>query len=289
MTARAWARAAILGLTMGGLGGACSRTQIQFDPLEAETGGSTGIDGGSGSGGFGGSVGGSSGASGMAGIPSSGGSGGATSCLSQASSECAVCTCDACLTDWELCMADPGCDAILACADAAGCTGVDCYLGPCNQVIDQNGGPFGDPANLAQNVGQCREDSGCPCDDGAGGSGGAGGFGGFGGASGSSGGGGTGGSGPLACFTCITQKCPAVGQCLLDNACRDGVICTFQQCLGGGSGLPNFPCLLGCFNGDFQAAINAFQALQCFFSQCATPCQGAIPGLPGFGGSGGGG
>jgi hypothetical protein len=50
--------------------------------------------------------------------------------------------------------------------------------------------------------------------------------------------------------------------------------------------------MLGCFNGDFTAAFQAFQALQCFFTSCGSTCNGAIPGLPGggipgFGGSGG--
>jgi hypothetical protein len=284
MAARAWTRAAVFGLALGGLGSACSRTQIEFDPLGDETGGGSGLDGGGGLGGSGGSGGSLGGSGGAGGNPAGGsaGVGGISSCQSQANSECELCTCDACLTDWEQCQLDSGCAAILDCANATACTGVSCYLGPCNQVIDQNGGPFGDSANLAQNVGNCRDDAGCPC--GTGGTGGSGGFGGMGGAAGS---GGAGGTGPLACFTCITQKCPEVGQCLFDDACRDGVICALQQCLGSGSGLPNFPCLLGCFNGDFQAAINAFQALQCFFSQCSTACQGSIPGLPGVGGSGG--
>ena len=77
--------------------------------------------------------------------------------------ECDFCTCDSCFDEWDTCNADPGCSAILDCADSTGCSGIDCYLGPCQQVIDDNGGPFGDSANLAQNVGQCRQDANARC------------------------------------------------------------------------------------------------------------------------------
>lgn len=297
MSALAWARAGLCGLTIGVLSTACSRTQIEFGSApEQGFGGSAGFGGSSGLGGSAGSLGGSAGSSGSAGSGAvsgssgEGGSGGAPSqCMSEAVSDCDFCTCDGCLLEWEECVADGGCKQILDCADANGCNGVDCYLGPCNQVIDQNGGPFGNSANLAQNVGGCRDDAGCPCGGGTGGSGGGGGSGGSGGGTG-----GSGGSGPLACFQCVTQECPQVGECLLDDACRNGAICTFQQCMGGGGsggsggGLPNFQCVLQCFGGDFQAAITAFQGFQCFFTKCADDCQGGIPGLPGGGFPGGG-
>jgi hypothetical protein len=141
-------------------------------------------------------------------------------------------------------------------------------------VIDQNGGVFGPSASMAQAVGQCAADGNCPC-----GSGGAGGSGG-----GPSGGGGSGGGGPLACLSCINQECPAIQECLFDQTCQSGLICAFQDCLSGGS--PDLGCMLGCFNGDFQAAFQAFQAVQCFFTNCAQTCGGLIPGLPGGGGPG---
>jgi hypothetical protein len=282
MTARAWALATLFGLVIGTAGMACSRTQIEFDPiLEGSPGGSAGGTGFGGSSGFAGGSGGIAGGGGVAGSGGSSGGGGVSACEAHATSGCQTCTCESCPAEWQSCDDDGGCLEILDCADQAGCTGVQCYLGPCNAVIDQHGGPLGESAGLAQDVGQCREQVGCPC---GGGSGGTAGTGGVGGATGGTGG--SGGSGPIACLTCITQKCPAITQCLLDQACRDGVICAFQDCLGSG-GIPNFTCLLGCFGGDLSAAMQAFQALQCFFTQCSTACQGAIPGLPGFGGSGG--
>jgi hypothetical protein len=85
---------------------------------------------------------------------------------------------------------------------------------------------------------------------------------------------------------CINQQCPAVQQCIFDQACRDGAICAFQTCLGGSGGGFDLQCMLGCFNGDFTAAFQAFQAFQCFFTNCGSQCNGAIPGLPGGGGGG---
>lgn len=290
---------------------ACGRTTIDFGPIPDGgdgTGGAALLDGSAGSGGTG-NVSGTSGGGGAGGISGSGGDGGSGGdpCYDQATSDCQFCTCDACYDEWTSCDANAGCLDILACADKSGCSGIQCYLGPCQQVIDQNGGPFGNAANAAQAVGQCRSGANCPCGGGGsggsgggtggsgGGTGGFGGFGGFGGSGGSGGSGATGGSGgsggggPLQCITCIAQKCPAVQECLFDNACRDGAICAFQNCLGSGGGGLNLQCMLGCFNGDFSAALKAFQAFQCFFSQCGGACSGGIPGFPGLPGGGGGG
>lgn len=139
--------------------------------------------------------------------------------------------------------------------------------------------------------------------DGGGGSGGdaGSGFGGdagsdFGGTGGDAGGqgqggsgfGGAGGSGPGACIGCITQNCPTAQACFADQACRQGVMCVFSQCIGGGGGGgPDFQCMIGCFNGDFAAAMQAFQALQCVRTSCGQDCGGMGGGGPPGGGGGG--
>jgi hypothetical protein len=87
--------------------------------------------------------------------------------------------------------------------------------------------------------------------------------------------------GPIDCFQCIGQNCPSALQCLQDPACMQGAMCAFTQCLGGGQ--PDFGCLLTCFNGDFSAAIQAFQAVTCVMGQCQNECGNLIGG-----GSGGG-
>jgi hypothetical protein len=46
------------------------------------------------------------------------------------------------------------------CAEQAGCVGADCYE-PCQGVIDQNGGPFGESAGLAVALSDCLEGA-CP-------------------------------------------------------------------------------------------------------------------------------
>lgn len=67
---------------------------------------------------------------------------------------CGVCACNECLTELQACSANPGCKAIRDCAQEAGCSGVDC-IGPCGAVINMNGGVFGQPAQLAQAIGNC--------------------------------------------------------------------------------------------------------------------------------------
>jgi hypothetical protein len=271
------------GICAIGLMTACGRTQIDFDSIPGATGGSGNgsggtLLGGTGGGGVGntGNVGGG-GAGGSTGGVGNVGGGGVGAC-GGLTTECGICTCETCPDEWDACEADGGCFEILSCAQQAGCSGIQCYLGPCMQVIDQNGGVFGDSAGLAQAVANCGDQGSCPC--GSGGSGGT-----AGGGGGPSGGGGSGGTGPLACLSCINDQCPEVQDCLFDQVCRDGVTCAFQTCLGGG-GTPSLSCMLGCFDGDFQAALQAFQALQCFTSQCGQTCGGLIPGLPGGGGPG---
>ena len=269
-----------LGLSSGAimLALSCGRSTIDFGvPPEGSAGmggGSAGV-GGTSSGGTS-----SGGNAGVAGIGGSAGIGGG-SCV--ADTECQACTCDSCPGVWADCQAATGCSAITECGDKNGCVGLDCYNGPCQQVIDQNGGPFGLATNVAEQVGACRQAEGCPCPtSGTGGTGGSG----TGGITGSGGSntGGSGGTGPLACVSCIQNQCPGVAQCLFSQPCRDGAICAVQTCLGGG-GL-NFQCLLGCFNGNIQAGLQAFQALQCFVANCSQTCGGVIPGLPGGGGGG---
>ncbi|MBK7580050.1 MAG: hypothetical protein IPI67_07560 [Myxococcales bacterium] len=269
-------------LTLGFV--ACGgRSTIDFglDPGPAGGGGSggfggTGVVGGSGgiSGDGGAPGGGAGGVAGEAGAPGGGASGaGGGGFCEDPGSPCEICTCDNCPDELKACADNGGCMPILACAQNAGCSGAQC-LGPCGPVINQNGGPLGKSANLAQQVGQCRAQAKCDC--GAGGSGGTGG----GGGTGTGGGGGT---GPLACIGCVAQKCPSVQQCVLDQKCRDGAICAMQKCLSGGGGGPNLQCMIQCFNGDFGAAFQAFQGIQCFLTSCGQTCGGVIPGLPGGG------
>jgi hypothetical protein len=112
--------------------------------------------------------------------------------------------------------------------------------------------------------------------------------------------GGRGGGGPLGCFQCLGSNCPSAMQCLQDTACRNGAVCVFTKCLaggggsGGGMGGIDYQCLLGCFNGDLNAGLQAFQTFQCIMQQCGNDCGsllgglggGGIPGLPGGGGGG---
>ena len=46
------------------------------------------------------------------------------------------------------------------------------------------------------------------------------------------------------------------------------------------NGQPDFICVLGCFNGDINAALLALQAVQCVFGTCGMECGGSFPGLP---------
>jgi hypothetical protein len=84
------------------------------------------------------------------------------------------------------------------------------------------------------------------------------------------------GGGPIDCFQCIGQECPEALQCIQDPTCMQGILCTVSQCLSGGQ--PDFGCFLGCFNGDFQAAIQAFQSLSCVMGNCEDECGGLLGG-----------
>jgi len=110
-------------------------------------------------------------------------------------------------------------------------------------------------------------------------------------------------SGPIGdCAQCIAQKCDdSINGCYNDPDCLGGIQCAVTTCLagggmggngsGGGGGGLDFQCILGCFNGDFGAALTAVQAFQCITGTCGGVCSALIPGGPGGGdgGPGGGG
>ncbi|HWB81299.1 MAG TPA: hypothetical protein VG755_40330 [Nannocystaceae bacterium] len=79
-------------------------------------------------------------------------------CLEEAATSCEECACNSCLPQLMACQEDPGCVAIRMCAQESGCTGIEC-LGPCGEVIDANGGPFGPSAGLASMVSSCYTDA----------------------------------------------------------------------------------------------------------------------------------
>ncbi len=115
-----------------------------------------------------GASGGSAGA-GVGGVGGSGGAGAAVGCQNPVT-PCETCTCQKCTAENEACAMVPQCVAIRDCGKTNKCTGVDCYYnattmqnGPCTQVIDDNGGPLGMPANIAGMLGACVVNQGCPC------------------------------------------------------------------------------------------------------------------------------
>ncbi|MCA9621207.1 MAG: hypothetical protein KC731_19430 [Myxococcales bacterium] len=87
-----------------------------------------------------------------------------------------------------------------------------------------------------------------------------------------------GGFNPIDCLTCIGNNCPTALQCITDPTCAQGVLCSVQSCFMNGQ--PDFICVLGCFNGDINAALLALQAVQCVFGTCGMECGGSFPGLP---------
>lgn len=97
-------------------------------------------------------------------------------------------------------------------------------------------------------------------------------------------------SGPIfECATCVKDACYVqVNTCVNDPKCAQGLVCAVQKCVGGGG--PNVQCLLGCFNGNVGALLEAVQAFQCIGTKCGADCIGAIGGgFPGGGGVPGGG
>src|SRR5262249_45436171 len=98
---------------------------------------------------------------------------------------------------------------------------------------------------------------------------------------------GTRGSGSLTgCVSCVENQCGTqIDACLGDTACRNGLVCTLDQCLapdstGGLSiGSADLTCILGrCFMGDLVAAGTATGALNCLSKRCRTTCTAAIEG-----------
>jgi hypothetical protein len=105
--------------------------------------------------------------------------------------------------------------------------------------------------------------------------GGTAGSGGIGGTGGSAGSAGAGGTNPIDCLTCIGQSCPQSLDCLLDQGCRDGLLCAVTQCASGGQ--PDLFCMIDCFDGDFGALMLALDTMTCIFGQCADSCGGGLP------------
>jgi hypothetical protein len=137
---------------------------------QGSAGAGAGGDAGSGGGGTSGDAGSGGAATGGTGgaTGGSGGTGGALSardaCVaregSTASAECAACRCDTCLDELDACLADTACATMAECTAATGCYGTDCYQPTtCQQVIDDNGGPFSASVNQLIATGNCL--SGC--------------------------------------------------------------------------------------------------------------------------------
>ncbi len=78
---------------------------------------------------------------------------------------------------------------------------------------------------------------------------------------------------------CAEQSCASqVNACFNNPGCASGVVCAVTSCGGF-----NLGCVFGCFQGDFSAAIQAFQAFSCLAGNCGQQCVGVI-----IGGGGGG-
>jgi len=91
----------------------------------------------------------------------------------------------------------------------------------------------------------------------------------------SSGTGGSGGTSPLDCIGCIILNCPQTIDCITNPGCIQGVICSVTDCLGGGQ--PDMMCVVGCFDGDMEAAMAAIDTLMCVMGDCADQCGGMLP------------
>jgi hypothetical protein len=87
----------------------------------------------------------------------------------------------------------------------------------------------------------------------------------------------TGSGNPIECFGCVAENCPEAVDCITDEACINGIACGVQNCLDGGGG-PDIGCFVDCFDGDFEAALAAFETLTCVFQSCADACGGLLGG-----------
>ncbi len=69
---------------------------------------------------------------------------------------CRQCECETCLDELQVCGDDEACAAMGDCVEETNCTGVDCYLPEtCQEVFDENGGPFGPSVDLLTAAGAC--------------------------------------------------------------------------------------------------------------------------------------
>jgi len=78
---------------------------------------------------------------------------------------CDSCVCNGCQFEWSQCLEDAGCGEIWECIQETQCD--LCYApGACQDVIDQNGGPEGDPMSMVSNLLYCAQQtfSGCAAD-----------------------------------------------------------------------------------------------------------------------------
>jgi hypothetical protein len=78
--------------------------------------------------------------------------------------DCQSCLLQSCSSQFIECIQDFGCISIIACAQASGCQGIDCYRDKfCKGVIDQWGGPAGPSMNELLKTFACAANSGCGC------------------------------------------------------------------------------------------------------------------------------
>jgi hypothetical protein len=78
--------------------------------------------------------------------------------------DCQTCVLQACGSQLIECVQDFGCIAIIGCAQATGCTGINCYSDKyCKGVIDEWGGPAGSSMNELLQTFACTVNSGCSC------------------------------------------------------------------------------------------------------------------------------
>lgn len=87
-------------------------------------------------------------------------------CLSLALDACENCLCTECFEQFSQCRAEDGCAAIYQCISDANCIGLDCYTtGVCREVVEANGGIYGQAALDALAVFGCAEQAACLCPD----------------------------------------------------------------------------------------------------------------------------
>lgn len=85
----------------------------------------------------------------------SGGSGKCTAASVNMDDPCEVCVVTSCTAESVACCEQEGCLDIIACAQATGCSGVDCYTPEtCQKVIDEAGG-VAIAVNFAAPLGEC--------------------------------------------------------------------------------------------------------------------------------------